>query len=115
MIARYETPDEDGETRRARNARYGMDHKNPPEVLCKLQWAHLWHWFWNLNGSRHSGDGGPQPLSYLEIDAWQRLTRTTVRVEEIQILIEMDGAYLSALHKEQAAQMARRETARSKG
>ncbi len=79
-----------------------MAEKNPDEILPADSWLHLWVWFWHLDGQRENGHSGPQPLNYLQLDAWQRLTGEIVRREEIKILLNMDCVYLSALRKERA-------------
>lgn len=92
-----------------------MAEKNPDEVFPADHWLHLWVWFWHLDGQREDGTNGPQPLSYLQLDAWQRLTGEIVRREEIKILLDMDRVYLSALRQERAEQQERREKERSNG
>ncbi len=45
---------------------------------------------------------GPEAITYGELGEWQRLTRTAVRPEEVEILMQMDDAFLSEVRKEQA-------------
>lgn len=72
-----------------------------PEI--PLEGMHLWEWFWELNQGR-SGGFGPEPLPFAEIEAWSRLSRTSLTVWEVGALKRMDRAYLHA-----AAEMAKRE------
>lgn len=99
-------PDENGETRRQRNERYGEASKTP-EIVFPDAGEHIWDWFWNeLTDRRKSG---PEPLGYAEIGEWQRLTRIQILPEEIAVLIAMDKAYIKAVHEEQDAARARYE------
>lgn len=61
---------------------------------------HLWLWFWRLSARRQRGEGGPQALTYAEVDSWSRLTCTKVGPEEVDILMDMDQAYLAEQFKE---------------
>lgn len=90
-------PNEDGENRRQRNAKFGQP---APTLEVPPEGAHLWHWFWSLSNRRRSG---PEALSYAEVGEWQRLTHTPIRPEEVEMLMRMDDAYLEETRKEQAA------------
>ena len=63
-----------------------------PEVA-----SHVWHWFWQLSERRQRGFDSPNPIGWADIQAWQQLTRTLVLPEEIDILLAMDSAWLSAV------------------
>lgn len=89
--------DEKGETRRQRNSRFGQ---GSPDIDVPNQADHVWDWFWELSARRKSG---PEALSYAEIGEWQRLTRNTVRPEEVEMLMKMDDAYLVTFRDEQQA------------
>jgi len=111
QIARYETPDHTGETRREMNERFGMENKTPDPVHPDPDWLHLWEWFCDLSSARQYGSGGPMPLSYSEIRAWMELTGEPVQQAEVIILKAVDRAYLEALSEEFTAQeLRRRET-----
>ena len=98
LTVRYETKDENGETRRQRNSRFGA---KSPEITPPPEAVHVWDWFWSeLTGRRHSG---PEPLTHAELDAWKRNTARLVRPQEIEMLIAMDEAFLSEMRKEQDA------------
>ena len=98
-------PDEKRETRRARNARFGI--KSPP-VSVPPQGAHIWDWFWTLSARRTSG---PEALRYAEVGEWQRITRTPIRPEEVEIIMRMDDSFLTEVRKEQADAMERQRDA----
>lgn len=90
-------PDEKGETRRARNTRFGQPS---PSVEVPPLGQHVWEWFWTLSNRRRTG---PEALSFAEIGEWQRLTGTAVLPEEVEMLMQMDDAYLAEVRKEQEA------------
>lgn len=94
---RYDTCDENGETRRERNTRFGVES---PDADVPEVGDHVWDWFWELSGRRKPG---PEPISYAEIGEWQRLTGTQVLPEEVRMLIAMDDAYLGEFGKERQA------------
>lgn len=50
---------------------------------------------------------GPNPLSLADIEAWSRLTGHLIRREEVEIIRQMDAAFLKANAKEQAEAMDR--------
>lgn len=60
--------DESGETRRQRNARFGIAES--PELEAPDAAAHVWGWFWELSGRSHSG---PEALTFADIGQWASL------------------------------------------
>ena len=66
-----------------------------PAVEIPPEGEHIWQWFWQLS-SKRGGGFGPGPLTYTEIQAWIGTTGTIVRPYEIDILNDMDGAYMRA-------------------
>lgn len=101
LSVRYELPDEKGETRRQRNAKFGVAS---PDIEVPDEGQHVWDWFWEKLTNRRKS--GPEALTHAEIGEWQRLTRTQVLPEEIEMLIAMDDAYMKAYRDEQEAQRA---------
>lgn len=66
--------------------------------------AHLWRWFQELAATRQSGFGA-NPISFSEIDAWARLTRTRPAAWEVRALRALDNELLllsNAEHKEKS-------------
>lgn len=68
------------------------DEPEIPDII-----EHVWHWFWGLSDRRQRGFDSPNPLSYVEIDAWLRLSRTLVLPQEIDLILVMDSAWLAAV------------------
>jgi hypothetical protein len=102
-------PDEKGETRRARNTRFGQ---SSPEYEIPEQALHVWDWFWDLSARRKSG---PEALTYAEVGEWQRLTGTPIRPEEVDMIMQMDDGFLAAVRDEQRAQHERSKEQATKG
>lgn len=57
--------------------------------------VHLWRWFVELSAARGSNGWGPNPISYLDIEAWSRLTRTIINPAEVRAIIALDQAFLT--------------------
>ena len=55
---------------------------------------HLWQWFLELNQGRGTGGFGPSRLTYIDIDAWSRLTRTIIRPGEVRAILAVDNEWL---------------------
>lgn len=63
-----------------------------PEIPFYIE--HIWVWFWQLHKGRTYGMSGPNPLTWENILAWRNLLDIEIRPIEIDILNEMDSAYL---------------------
>jgi hypothetical protein len=61
---------------------------------------HIWQYFWELHNRRWAGMNGPLPLSFTEISSWIRLTGKIVRKYEIDIILQLDSAYMNFSHQE---------------
>ena len=90
--------DENGETRRQRNARFGIAESPEPEVPDAA--AHVWGWFWELSGRRRSG---PEALTFADVGEWARLLQVDLLPEEVGMLMAMDDQYLRAVREDQKA------------
>lgn len=97
---RYNTKNEKGETRAECNARFGMSELTPPEPEVPHLFEHVWHWFWEISGQRASGMNGAEPIAWRDIADWSRLTGNTPSPEELRMVLDMDGAFRSALSDE---------------
>lgn len=95
--AKYDTPDKDGETRRERNARFGVES---PRVRPPKHGQYLWQWYADAAATRRMDDGMPQLLTPLEWQAWAEINGELVRKEEFAALMQMDRAFVYALRKE---------------
>lgn len=55
--------------------------------------------FLDLHGSRTSTGFGPARISFLELDAWQRVNGVTLEAWEIDAIRAADDAYLAQIAK----------------
>lgn len=63
-----------------------------PELM-----EYVWSAFISLHSARGQGFNGPLPISYQEIDAWQRMTKNTLLPWEIEVVKRLDAVYLKAM------------------
>lgn len=96
LTVRYDMPDEKGETRRERNARFDVE---APDVEVPLEASHVWEWFWDISGRRRSG---PEALTFGDIASWISLLQLDVLPQEVAMLTAMDDQYLRAVREDQA-------------
>lgn len=61
----------------------------------------MWLAFWQLEQARQTPFEAPQPFSYVEIDAWCRLTGQTLAPWELAAIMEMDVARRVAIAESQ--------------
>ncbi|RXV64856.1 hypothetical protein C6W92_06030 [Roseovarius sp. A46] len=64
--------------------------------------AILWRAFADLSRARTWNSFGPTPISFSEIEAWCRLTRTPLARRHVQIIEAMDGALLEHYSRSKA-------------
>ena len=58
--------------------------------------GYLWGWFVELSTARGgSGFGGLNPIAYLEIDAWARLSGVELTAFELGVLRRLDHLFLT--------------------
>lgn len=55
---------------------------------------YLWEWFLELNMSRSSNGFGANPISYLEIQAWNELKIKHISPWEVKTIKAMDAVFL---------------------
>lgn len=67
------------------------DIPEPPDIPPALE--HLWAWFWQLRTANPSAGFGPAPLSFGEMDAWQRVTGNRLEPWHVDTLLAMDAAF----------------------
>lgn len=66
-----------------------------PELTIPIEGEHIWNWFWELSARRSQGFG-LSLISYTEIRAWLEVRRPLIHDWEIEILTNMDQAFLKA-------------------
>lgn len=57
----------------------------------------LWMDFLELHGCRGSTGFGPMRITYLDIDAWERVNRVKLPAWQIEAIRKADSAYLASL------------------
>lgn len=98
IFVRYETPDENDQTRRERNEKF--ETPSPPLVIPEAG-QFLWDIFHTLHRSvSRVSDGYYRMIPPSEFEAWCRLTGTLVYPTEYAILNAMDRAYCDEANKE---------------
>lgn len=63
----------------------------PPEC------ASLWSDFLDLHSSRQAGQSGPARISFIDLDAWQRVTGAKLDAWEIDAIRGADSAFMASL------------------
>ncbi len=66
-----------------------LEPKESPEVLF-----YLWAYFKQLNETRGNNGYSPNPLSFLEIEAWCRLMDISLSSFDVECLIALDQEFL---------------------
>ena len=74
----------------------GLAPEEAQEPEVPFAGEHLWAWFWEVSEARASNGFCLLPLSWVDIEAWARLTATPLSPYEALTLRRMDAAYLSA-------------------
>lgn len=100
---RYDTPDEDGVTRRERAARFADVEtiEQPPDFEIPSEGEYLWAWFWTLSGRvRRVTEGVCSPVPPSEFLAWCEASGTIVEPVEYAILCAMDDVFCEETNKE---------------
>lgn len=64
---------------------------------------YLWRAFWRLAGRRQSTGFGPARISWMEIDAFVRLSGVRFTPWEIELIEELDDLYLAGNSREKGA------------
>lgn len=95
---RYDTKDENGETRRERNEKFDAES---PSLDIPDEGLYLWQWFWNLSTwFRRVRSGVSEPIVPSEMIAWADVIGVDVRPAEFAILHAMDMAFCEATNVE---------------
>lgn len=72
-----------------------------PEPDVPEEGSIIWDWYWELRKAASNGFSGPNPLSFLEIEAWMRLMKIDLHSKSLQLILIMDQQYLSCWYTEQ--------------
>ena len=67
----------------------------PPEGT-----EHIWNIFWELRGCSAAGFGGPNRITFVDIDAWGRVRSTKLENFIVDIILRMDTAYMDEVYRE---------------
>lgn len=109
ILIQYDSPDDQGETRREYNARFNIPS---PEYELHPDAQYLLEVFEYLSNFRHSGMNGPEPILPGTVLEWCRATGTMLCHEEIEQIFKVDAVYRKAYRIEQERQA---EAARARG
>ena len=83
---------------RARRGR-GTTTKAPAPPKLPTEALRIWMAFIDLHRTR-SGEWGARAITYTEIDAWSRITGTTLDAWELDALIAVDSAFIDISHQD---------------
>ena len=98
---RYETKDENGETRADRNKRFSQPLPQHSSELIPDGGEYLWEWFFDLNSRlKRIVDGNVIPIPPSEMLAWKELHGHIVYSWELDILEGMDLAFCAEMGEE---------------
>lgn len=108
VYARYDLPDEKGETRRERNKKFGFDEA--PDFEIPVYSEYLWELFSKLSNAIHRIDfnGYYYTLPPSEIKAWCELSNTDITSIEYDILSAMDNVFCKEINADKNATMTRK-------
>jgi hypothetical protein len=110
LLALYETPDKDGETRRQYHLRFDSPELNP-DIEEPADGGHIIEWFWDLHRGRPEAFSGVAAISPEYLASWAAMTGEIVTREEVAILRRMDAAFRAALADELDHQESRKRKA----
>lgn len=97
------TADEQGNTKydllTKFSERTGKTHPDlvSPEVDDSV--IYVWNWFIELNSQRTSNGFGANPITFVDIQAWARLTHREPTPWEVKTLRRLDATWLGELNK----------------
>ena len=95
---RYDIPDENGETRRERNKRFGVD---TPNITTPKGFSYLWAWYIEASSDAELNNIGMVfPIKYTSWKAWLEMENYKITDFEFRILKEIDRQYVKCFNKE---------------
>lgn len=98
-------PDKDGVTARAHltaawAAMGGTPETRPsdldPPCDFPYQLQEAWDWFLSLSQARGSNGYGPNPITYLDLQAWATMTGNKPSAREVELIMSLDMAFFEA-------------------
>ncbi len=112
VYARYDIPDDKGETRRERNRR--MDEYAPPFILPQ-KGKYLWEWYISLSDAiSRQIEGYWRLIPPSEFYSWSIITGNIVYSFEYDIMMSMDRVYCEEINKEVQSNQSKREDEQKK-
>jgi len=63
------------------------------DVLVPTRLMHLWEWYWEIARSRSSGMGGPEAITYAELNYWELRKGFRLSDFETQVMFDLDRIY----------------------
>jgi hypothetical protein len=75
-----------------------QDLDNPHEF--PMMYVHVWDAFLRLNNARTSNGFGANQISYLDIDAYCRVTGSAFNEHELDLIKQLDSMNLKHINKE---------------
>lgn len=75
--------------------RKGLKPKRPEGPELPRGFSHVWNTFVRLHAARTGSGFGANPITYVEIDAYCRLSRLPLDPWEIEVIRALDDAYLA--------------------
>jgi hypothetical protein len=108
VYARYDLPDEKGETRRERNLRFG--YGNSPEFEIPPGGEYLWELYVTLSMVIHRVDFNGYYYSFppSEILAWCKLAKVDITSGEYEIISAMDNIFCNEVNEDRSAAYSRK-------
>lgn len=108
VYARYDLPNEKGETRRERNLRF--DYGKSPEVDIPSGGEYLWDLFTTLSMVIHRVDFNGYYYTFppSEILAWCELAKVDITSGEYEIISAMDNIFCNEINEDRSAAYSRK-------
>jgi hypothetical protein len=94
-----DAPAGDGYTRRTHlRAAWKSTGRKPAELdgpALPAPLAHAWDWYQELDAARSGSGFGPNPVGYVELQAWAQLTGTRPSLFELECLRALDETFFA--------------------
>ena len=93
-------PDENGETRRERNKRFGKKD-GEPDFSLSPECLYIWSWYWTISARvRRVRDGVAEPITPAVFLGWCEASDTIISPVEYGILCAMDDVFCEEMNLE---------------